>query len=142
MYRSHLLSLFTACRSCHQLCNGEVANLKGTFISIRQSCHHCGYTWVWNSQPFIRDTPAANILLSAAILFSGSTPGKSFHFLGCLRVACTTDRTFHLHQSQLYLQPAVISVWNHHQCQILSAISKKDCPLTVGGDGRADSPGH
>ncbi|XP_065920854.1 THAP domain-containing protein 5-like isoform X2 [Dysidea avara] len=141
VYRSHLLSLFTACRSCHQLCDGEVANLKGTFISIRQSCHHCGYTWVWNSQPFIRDTPAANILLSAAILFSGSTPGKIFHFLGCLRVACTTDRTFHLHQSQ-YLQPAVISVWNHHQHQILSAIAKKDCPLTVGGDGRADSPGH
>ena len=74
-------------------------------------------------------------------LQSGSTPGKIFHFLGCLRVACTTDRTFHLHQSQ-YLQPAVISVWNHHQRQILSAITKKDCPLTVGGDGRADSPSH
>ena len=40
------------------------------------------------------------------------------------------------------LQLAVISVWNHHQHQILSAITKKDCPLTVGGDGRADSPGH
>ena len=101
MYRYHLLSLFTACRSCHQLCDGEVANLKGIFISIRQSCHHCGYTWVRNSQPFIRDTPAANILLSAAILFSGSTPGKIFHFLECLRVACTTDRTFHTNHSNI-----------------------------------------
>ena len=115
--------------------------MKGTFISIRQSCDHCEYVWVWHSQPFIRDTPAANLLLSAAILFTGSTPGKVFHFLECLNVACTTNRTFHLHQSQ-YLQPAVLSVWNYHQRQILLAITNKDSPLIVGGDGRADSPGH
>ena len=61
-------------------------------IEGQQHCDKCGipaqkrlkpdsYIWVWNSNPFIRDTPAANILLSAAILFSGSTPGKIFYFL-------------------------------------------------------------
>jgi len=78
-------------------------------------------TWVWHSQPFITDTLAANLLLSTAILFTGSTPGKVFHFLECLHVACTTNRTFHLHHPQ-YLQPTVCmelpptsNITNHYQ---------------------------
>ena len=138
MFRSHLLSLFTVCRSCHQLCSGEVTQQMGTFISIKQSCSHCDHEWLWNSQPFIKNKPAGNILLSAAILFSGSTPAKVLHFLNCLNVACITDRTFYLHQTQ-YLEPSVLSVWSHKQQQLLLACK---LPLTIGGDGRADSPGH
>ena len=138
VFRSHLLSLFTACRSCHQLCTGEVAQQMGTFISIKQACSHCGHVWMWNSQPLIKNTPTGNILLSAAVLFSGSTPTKVLHFLNCLRVACITDRTFYLHQRQ-YLEPSVQSVWNHKQQQLLSEC---ELPLIIGGDGRADSPGH
>ena len=138
MFRSHLLSLFTSCRLCHQLCTGEVAQQMGTFISIRQTCSHCGHIWLWNSQPFIKNQPAGNTLLSAAILFSGSTPTKALHFLKCLRVACITDRTFYLHQTQ-YLEPSVLSVWSSKQQQLISTC---ELPLAIGGDGRADSPGH
>ena len=138
VFRSHLLSLFTVCRSCHQLCSGEVVQQMGTFISIKQSCSHCDHEWLWNSQPFIKNKPAGNILLSAAILFSGSTPAKVLHFLNCLNVACITDRTFYLHQTH-YLEPSVLSVWSHKQQQLLSACK---LPLTIGGDERADSPGH
>ena len=87
VFRSHLSSLFTVCRSCHQLCSGEVAQQMGTFISIKQSCSHCDHEWLWNSQPFIKNKPAGNILISAAILFSGSTPAKVLNFLNCLNVA-------------------------------------------------------
>ena len=136
MFRSHLLSLFTSCRSCHQLCTGKVAQQMGTFISIRQTCSHCGHIWLWNSQPFIKNQPAGNILLSAAILFSGSTPIKVLHFLKCLQVACITDRTFYLHQTQ-YLEPSVLSVWSSKQQHLISTC---EFPLMIGGDGRADSP--
>ena len=54
--------------------------MKGTFITVRQTCDHCGYIWVWKL---------------SAILFSGSTPRKIFHFLKCLNEACITNRTFH-----------------------------------------------
>ena len=110
----------------------------GTFISIRQACSHCGHVWMWNSQPFIKNKPAGNILLSAVILFSGSTPTKALHFINCLHVACIMDRTFYLHQRQ-NLEPSVQAVWNHKQQQLLSAC---ELPLIIGGDGRADSPGH
>ena len=138
VFRSNLLSLFTECRSCHQYCIGEVAQQMGTFISIKQECHHCGHKWKWNSQPFIKDVPAGNILLSAAILFSGSTPTKSLHLFKCLEMACIAERTFYYHQTK-YLAPSVIHVWKRSQRSLLS---KCRSPVIIGGDGRADSPGH
>ena len=138
VFLSHLLSLFTECRSCHQHCSGEVAQQMGTFISIKQDSHYCGHKWKWNSQPFIKDVPAGNILLSAAILFSGSTPTKSLHFLKCLQMACISDRTFYYHQTK-YLEPSIIHVWKHSQQELLS---KCRSPVVIGVDGRADSPGH
>ena len=57
-----------------------------------------------------------------------------------LNVACAKERSFHDHQRK-YLQPAIVSVWNDNQSVILSECVSKG-PLTVGGDGRADSPGH
>ena len=110
----------------------------GTFVSIKQECSHCGFIWTWNNQPFIKDTPAGNILLSAAILFSGSTPAKVFHLLSHFNVACIKERTFFDHQKK-YLEPAIITVWNSEQSTLLS---KCKSPLSIGGDGRADSPGH
>ena len=75
--------------------------------------------WTWHSQPFIKDQPAGNILVSAATLFSGSTPTKVFCFLKCLQVATFTDQTFYEHQTK-YLEPAIISVWKHKQQNLLA----------------------
>lgn len=97
--------------------------------------------WTWHSQPFIKDQPAGNILLSAATLFSGSTPTKVLHFLKCLQVATFTDRTFYEHQTK-YLEPTIISVWKHKQQNLLAECVSRDSLLAIGGDGRADSPGH
>ena len=110
VFKSSLLELFKQCTSCHNDCIGEVAYQKGTFVAVKQLCSHCGHKRMWTSQPRIKDTPAGNILLSAAILFSGATPGKIITLLSHMRVACISDRTFYYHQSQ-YLYPAVLSVW-------------------------------
>ena len=110
----------------------------GSFISVKQECDHCGHKWTWHSQPFIKDVPAGNVLMSAAILFSGSTATKSLHFLKCLQMARITERTSYNHQ-KLYLEPSVIHVWKHSQQALLA---KCKSPVVIGGDGRADSPGH
>ena len=111
VFKSSLLELFKQCTSCHNDCIGEVAYQKGTFVAVKQLCSHCGHEHTWTSQPHIKDTPAGNILLSAAILFSGATSGKIFHLLSHMRVACISDRTFYYHQSQ-YLHPAVLCLGN------------------------------
>ena len=55
-----------------------------------------------------------------------------------MNVACITDQTYYIHQKK-YLQPAVISIWN---AELLNKCRATGSPLTIGGDGRADSPGH
>ena len=47
----------------------------------------------------------------------------------------------HNHRSE-FLEPAVISVWKHKQLQLLVEYASEDSPLTIGGDGRADSLKH
>ena len=94
VYESHLLSLFTQCRSCHQHCTGKIAHQLGSFIYVKQECCHCDHTYTWKSQPFVKDTPAANLLISAAIMFSGSTPGKVLLVLKHLNTASIKERTF------------------------------------------------
>ena len=105
VFESHLLSLFTQCRSCHQHCTGRITHHMGSFICIKQICSHCGHTWKWMNQPLVKDTPAGNLLLSAAILFSGSTPSKVLHMLSHLNMASIKERTFlTIKESTLSLQ--------------------------------------
>ena len=134
------MSLFTQCRSCHQHCTGRIAHQMGSFINIKQECSHCGHIWCWKNQPFVKDTPAGNLLLSAAILFSGSTPAKVLRMLKHLNMASIKERRYYVHQ-QKYLEPAIVSVWTDKQSKLLSDCVAKG-PITIGGDGRADSPGH
>ena len=141
VFRSSLLELFTHCPSCHNACAGEVAYVQGTFIAVKQQCSHYEHQRQWTNQPHIKDTPAGNILLSAAILFSGATPGKVLRMLNHMKVPCFTDRTFYYHQKR-YLQPAVISVWGTEQSALLAQCRVAETPLIIGGDGQADSPGH
>ena len=94
------------------------------------------------AQPAIhkRSTSRKHPLISChSIYWFYST--KVLRLLNCLQVACFTDRTFHNHQSE-FLKSAVISVWKHRQLQLLAECASRDSPLTIGGDGRADSPGH
>ena len=130
-----------SCVSCHNSCVGEIAYQKGTYIAVRQMCSYCGHKQMWMSQPFIRDIPAGNLLLSAAILFTGATPGKVLRLLQHIKVACISDRTFYHHQSR-FLEPAVLAVWEVKQSRLLAECKARGTSLSVGGDGRADSPGH
>lgn len=33
-------------------------------------------------------------------------------------------------------------MWNQHQAELFRQLRKENRPLILGGDGRADSPGH
>ena len=141
VFESSLLQLFINSTSCHSGCHGKIAYRKGTFIAIKQSCTHCRHERTWTSQPRIRDTPDGNILLSASILYSGATPGKVLRMMSHMQVACISDRTFYYHQNQ-YLEPSIVDVWGDEQSRLLTQCKAQGTSLSIGGDGRADSPGH
>ena len=140
VFESNLLSLFSVCQSCCAPTTAEITQRVGSMITIHQECV-CGYLNKWTSQPLIGNTPAGNLLLSAGILFSGSIPSKALRFLYHANVAAISKRTFNNHQSS-YLHPVVSMVWTKCQEKYFTEMRAKRLPLTVGGDGRADSPGH
>ena len=71
------MELFIHCPSCHNTCPGKIAYVQGKFIAVRQHCSHCEHQRQRTSQPRIKDTPAGNVLLSAAILFQSVFPMRS-----------------------------------------------------------------
>jgi solute carrier family 8 (sodium/calcium exchanger) len=52
-----------------------------------------------------------------------------------------SSRTFHRHQRK-FLVPAINEVWEQKQQEQMETARADGDPLILGGDGRADSPGH
>ena len=115
--------------------------MSGTFLRITQKCQHCETVNIWESQPFINNIPAGNILLSSAILFSGSLPEQVLRIFRSISCASISRRTFFEHQ-QKYLLPSIFRLWDQYQQAFFAVLKLDDEPLVLGGDGRADSPGH
>ena len=84
--------------------------------------------------------PAGNLLLSAAILYSGSMISQTLRMLKILRVECFSRQTFHKHQKN-YLIPVVIKMWKEEQDKIIQSVSSLEGGLVLSGDGRSDSQG-
>ncbi|XP_062600016.1 uncharacterized protein LOC134261608 isoform X2 [Saccostrea cucullata] len=141
VYHSQLMDLFATCPRCASPSLADIVHSKGTFISVRQECGCCRFSRIWSSQPLIGAIPAGNFELSCAILFSGSLPTKSIRMLQFMDIATISVRTFMNHQ-QHYLHPTILSVWKNHQNQYVQQIQDSGQPVRLGGDGRADTPGH
>ena len=136
-----LLRLFVVCMYCGSAAVNTNKVITGTFVKISQLCRSCLKKRVWESQPFVGSIPLGNILMSAAILFSGSLPSKALRLFRFMDVAAIARVTFFRHQEK-YLQPAVRTVWSKQQESIFADLKQKRAPLALAGDGRADSPGH
>ncbi len=113
----------------------------GTLLNITFLCTSCKTQSKWDSQPYIGHFPAVNILLSAGILFAGTSANKVLRALNSIGVATYHRRTFFRHQKHI-LNPAIGAVFANQQERILTVLKLENSPLVIGGDGRADSPGH
>ena len=89
----------------------------------------------------INNVAVGNLLLSAAILFSGSLPSKAIRMLQHINIATITTRTYDRHQKS-FLHSAVNKLWEEWQAAYIKEIKKEKYQLVIGGDGRADSPGY
>lgn len=85
--------------------------------------------------------PTGNLVLSAAILFSGCSIKQSLVMFQHANASCFSERTFHNIQ-QHYLVPAVERVWKAHQDALFDLIRRQNEAVVVGGDARCCSPGH
>lgn len=133
------MELFQKCEVCHLLTDAAICQEQGSFIAVRQTCQ-CGHTRRWESQPKVNGVPAGNILLSAAILFSGCSPTKVLRMFSFVNIMAISVQTF-FKQQRTVLWPAIETVWIAHR-SLLSVLKGREEELIVSGDGRSDSPGH
>ena len=111
MFEESLMYLFKRCQNCGSETYGTTTRVIGMFLSVSQHRSDCSFTFKWAIQPVGKSIPAGNILLSAAILYSGTLPAKVLRMLKIYGCATITSRTFFSHQKS-YLQPSVFAVWN------------------------------
>ncbi|XP_034079309.1 uncharacterized protein LOC117550853 [Gymnodraco acuticeps] len=129
------------CPDCGSVDISTCNNVIGSLLVITLSCASCFKKVTWNSQPYIGSTPAGNILLSASILLAGATAGKVLRVMRTMALATISSRTYFRHQRSVLL-PVVQRVWNMRQTFLLGTFQAEGRDLVLGGDGRADSPGH
>lgn len=142
VFKSCLFQLFETCPTCQSPCSVE-SFTSGTLVHVKQLCvnRRCQYFRSWASQPFAHNIAAGNILLSAAILFSGASYCKVLRLLHSIGIKTISETTYKRHARE-YLQPAVYKVWRDHQEKLVQQLAAMPGKPEVGGDGRADSPGH
>ncbi|XP_029841231.2 uncharacterized protein LOC115324738 [Ixodes scapularis] len=80
-----------------------------------------------------------NLLLPAAITFSGASPTRVIRLLSSVGVAVLQKSQLFLIQGCLVF-PAAAKVWKEDQTTLLTAM--RGSKLHLAGDGRADSPGY
>lgn len=143
VFRSSLMALLRLvhCSQCGEMDLGVSTQTKGTLLLVVLDCRGCHQKTRWNSQPYIGNTPAGNIMLSAGILTAGAIPSKVLKVMGHMKVATITTRSFTRHQRQI-LFPCIKTTWTEQQAWLVAGLQAEDRDLVLGGDGRCDSPGH
>lgn len=91
---SMLLQLFSVCRECLAPTHTSLKE-RGTLLHAVTACVR-GHKTVWESQPRINGKALMNLLLPAAITFSGASPTRVIRLLSSVGVAV-------LQKSQLFL---------------------------------------
>ncbi|KAK7929760.1 hypothetical protein WMY93_006445 [Mugilogobius chulae] len=139
VHEDKLMELFQTCPVCSRHCVVEKTTI-GSLLRVKQHCSHCEFTNDWSSQPIVNGIPSGNLQLCAAVLFSGSSFCQISKFLKAFNVQGVSEQCFHKHQARLLI-PTVNWQWKLEQDQMI-AEAVESGSVTLGGDMRADTPGH
>ena len=79
VFESCLAELLKHCPCSSAVVTESSSSTSGSLLKVKLSCHN-GHVTQWNSQPLVNKTPAGNLLLASAIVFTGNTftPVKNF----------------------------------------------------------------
>ena len=142
VFESKLWELLKTCPSCGSENTSIKKYVKGTFLKVTVDCWSCqAAERTWESQTWYHNRPAGNLITSAAIMFAGGSPATTLRIMASMRIQVITERTYFRHQDE-FLHPVIERKWQQSQAALIASLSESGLPLVLGGDGRADSPGH
>ncbi|XP_008298193.1 uncharacterized protein LOC103370809 isoform X2 [Stegastes partitus] len=140
VFESSLRDLFQTCPVCRWECVVQQRSL-GTFVSFSQRCPNCQYTRKWQSQPIKENTPVGNLQMSAAVYFTGGSFIQMEKICKAMNLRMFQYDTFRRH-ARMFLEPAINHKWKTDQQTLIEHLKEEKDKIAVGGDMRADSPGH
>ena len=139
VFGSCLNELLKRCPECGDAIIQQKNKTSGSMLLVELTCHS-GHTKTWESQPVVKRKPLGNLLLAAAILFTGNTFTSISNLASCLNLQFFCERVFYDTQRK-YLFPVVNEAWEAKNNKQIDTLTSK-AVVNLEGDGRCDSPGH
>ena len=139
VFESELHKLFTKCHDYGSPVDSTTQKCHGNMVTITTNCIN-GHIVSWQSQPSVEGTAAGNLLIPAAILYSGNTYKHTADFAKHLNLQFVSSTHYYKTQKTI-LFPVVEQTWIKSQSAVLKQM-KQSSSVDVCGDGRCDSPGH
>ena len=138
VFESSLDELFRHCPECGKPVIATSKHDQGTCVIVTAICLE-GHSHKWHSQPMTGNMSAGNLLVSASVLFSGSTMHRFAAMADILKLQSLSESEFYRIQDAC-LFPIIQKAYDRHIDTVNAWLG--DAPLLLIGDGRCDSPGH
>ncbi|XP_073727064.1 uncharacterized protein [Misgurnus anguillicaudatus] len=139
---SKVLELFRFCQTCATIIEKREVSYLGSQMRVKWECAE-GHSGTWTSCPSERGMPQSNLLLAAAILFTGSTFTKLEEWAKLINLQIFSSSTFYDIQNS-YLHPVIQAEFELQKTIVLAKLfmEQQDGKMThLSSDGRSDSPG-
>ena len=139
VFWSCLLPLFRVCQTCLQDATVTKVFTTGSALVVSLLCKN-NHSTEWRSQPRIKQMNAGNVLLAAAVLYSGNTFARIKEMMNIANVKFFSHTTYDRLQRSL-LFPTINKVYKSTRDTIIRRITLQN-EVNLIGDGRCDSPGY
>ena len=139
VFEECLNELFKSCLECGGPVLKKTKFTTGSIVTFHLECH-AGHHRTWRSQPVVKKAPLGNVLLSAAILFSGLCYTAVCDMARCLGLQFLSRTVFCAYQKKT-LVPVIQEAWELEREGIALELKEGDA-VTLAGDARCDTPGH
>ena len=141
VFSSCMIKLFALihCSTCDSPVDTDdiQSHMDGTCLTVTFTCMR-GHEFKWKSQPMIGQQAAGNVLLTAAICFSGNTFTKIENLCDTFKLVFIGRTSFHRIEND-YVIPSIHRLYMQQKDIITRAVRSQK--RVVSGDGRCDSPG-
>lgn len=140
---SHLMKLFRTCHKCGVAIIDRKVNKLGSQIKVQWTCLNAHHD-TWASCPDVGGMGENNLLVPAAVLFTGTTFTEIHEWARLLNLQIPKKTQYYSVQSN-YLFPVIHQAYKEHQQNLIQRIMQLKAegkPVELCGDARSDSPGH
>ena len=143
VYESCLRQLLGRCIGCGGATLDTSFYTLGSQLKIEFDCQTCTKRPKWYSQPNVPDSkiPFGNLELVSSIAFTGLNVAKTLRMFTLAGIQSISKTTYNKHREKI-IDPAINESWVWQQLSLFNEAKNTNRDLVIGGDGRADSPGH